>query len=305
MSTMSSTMISAAPTGPSGITLLLRDPKETARRCLEEEGLKPLTIAALGALAVGAAVFGAVVGSFRGGEQIAYGAIKVPLAMLGALVLCVPAFHAIAASLGRPYPLRTVVALTIAAAGRASLVLLAFAPVLWLAYDLGLGYHAAALAAALAYAFSGLAALGVLLRGLGEGRHRITTAIAFIAVFLAAGGQTSWILRPYLVRPQSEDVPFLRSVEGGFADALYRSSRSAVGLYDRAEEQWVGSQRAMESGRYAADAYDYGEPIGSMEESQAVEAPLYDPRVPGTIEIDMRDQARRDDPWEAPEESEY
>lgn len=302
MSTMSTTMISGDPAGPSGITLLLRDPKETARRCLEEEGLKPLTIASLGALVVGAAVFGAVVGSFRGGEQIVYGAIKVPLAMMGALVLCVPAFHAIAASLGRPYPLRTVVALTIAAAGRASLVLLAFAPVLWLTYDLGLSYHAAALAAAGAYAFSGLAALGVLVRGLGEGKHRITTAVAFVAVFFAAGAQTSWILRPYLVRPQTEEVPFLRTVEGGFADSLFRSSRSAVGLYDRAEAEWVGSRRESR----ALEDYDYAEPVGAMEESQPMQAPYYGPRVPGTIEIDMRrGEPQPRDPWEAREESGY
>ncbi len=227
--------MSAADRHP--IALLLRDPKEVARRCLEEEGLRPLAVGSLAALVVGAAVFGAVVGSFRGDAQILYAALKVPAAMLAAIVICIPAFHAIAATLGRAWPLRTVIALTLAAAGRASLVLLAFAPGLWLAYDLGLGYHAAALAAAAAYAVSGLAALGVLLRGLGRGPHAIRTAVAFAAVFLAAGGQTSWILRPYLVRPQTEDVPFLRAIEGSFSDAIYRSTRSSVGIYDRAQAE--------------------------------------------------------------------
>lgn len=230
----------------SALALLLRDPHEVARRCVSQEGLKPLAIASLVALTTGAAVFGGVVGSFRGGEQIVYGALKVPIAMLAALVICAPAFAGIAAALGRAWPFRTVIALTLSAAGRAALVLLAFAPVLWLAYDLGLGYHAAALAAAGAYGAAGLASLGVLLRGLGTGRHQLTTALAFVAVFLAAGGQSGWILRPYLVRPQTEEVPFLREVEGGFADALYRSGRSTVGIYDRAEpslehvdRQWI------------------------------------------------------------------
>lgn len=218
------------------VGILLRDPAEVARRCLEEEGLRGLTLAALSALALGAAVFGGVVGSFRGGEQILYGAVKVPLAMIFALVVCVPAFHAIAASLGRAWPLRTVIALTVTAAGRSALVLLAFAPVLWLAYDLGLGYHAAALAATGAYAMAGLAALGVILRGLGDGKHKLTTALAFVAVFLAAAGQTGWMLRPYLVRPRTEDVPFVRAREGGFADALVVSARSALGVYDHARE---------------------------------------------------------------------
>ena len=227
----------------SALGVLLRNPREVARRCLEEEGLTPLAVASLGALALGAAVFGGVVGSFRGGEQILYGAIKVPIALLGALVICVPAFHGLAASLGRAWPLRTVVALTLAAAGRAALVLLAFSPLLWLAYDMGLGYHAAALAATGAYALAGLAALGVLFRGLGRGKHATSTALAFIAVFLAAGGQTGWALRPFLVRPQTEGVPFLRDLEGGFADAVYRSTRSAAGVYDAGERAIVQSAR--------------------------------------------------------------
>jgi hypothetical protein len=163
-----------------------------------------------------------------------HAAAKIPLAMVAALVVCVPAFHAIAASLGRAWPLRTVIALTVASAGRAALVLLAFAPVLWLGFDVGLGYHAAALAATGAYAVAGLCALGVLLRGLGDAKHKLTTALAFVVVFLAAAGQTGWMLRPYLVRPQTDDVPLVRAREGGFADALYGSSRSALGIYDRA-----------------------------------------------------------------------
>lgn len=218
---------------PHPISLLLRDPREVARRCVEEEGLRPLVTASLASLVAGSAVFGAVVGSFRGAEQIAFASIKVPLAMLGALVVCVPAFHAIAASLGRPWPLRTVIALSVTSAGRAALVLLAFAPVLWLAFDLGLGYHAAALAATCTYGLAGLAALGVLLRGLGESKNRITTAIAFVLVFLAAAAQTGWLLRPYLVRPRTEDIPFVRAREGSVAEAIARSARSSVGIYDR------------------------------------------------------------------------
>ena len=226
---------------PGPIGLLLHAPAEVARRCLNEEGLRSLTLAALGTLALGAAAFGGVVGSFRGGEQILYGAVKVPLAMFAALVVCVPAFSAIAASLGRPWPLRTIIALTVGAAGRAGLVLLAFAPVLWLAYDLGLGYHAAALAATGSYAMAGLAALGVLLRGLGDAKHRAVTAAAFVAVFLAAAGQTGWLLRPYLVRPQTEEVPFVRAREGSFADALYVSARSAIGIYDSEQVRSVAT----------------------------------------------------------------
>jgi hypothetical protein len=178
-----------------------------------------------------------VIGSFRGGIQIVYGATKVPLAMLLTLAICAPAFHALAAGLGRAWPMRSIIALTLAAAGRASLVLVAISPALWLLFDLGLGYHAAALAAAFAYAIAGAAAVGVLLRGLGPQSGRILTAFAFVGVFFAVGGQTSWILRPYLVRPRTESIPFLRAREGSFADSLLMSSRSARGIYDERYEE--------------------------------------------------------------------
>ncbi len=212
---------------------LLRHPAEIARDCREDRDVQAVGAVSLAAIAIGAAAFGAVLGSYRGGVQILYAGVKVPMAMLATLAIAGPAFHAVAAALGRPWPMRSVVALTLAAAGRASLLLLAFAPVLWLMLDFGVGYHAAAMLAALAYGASGLAALGILVRGLGKGPGRGLTTLAFIAIFFAVGGQTSWILRPYLVRPKTEHVPFTRAREGSFDEALFWSTRSAAGVYDR------------------------------------------------------------------------
>ncbi|WP_437476031.1 hypothetical protein WME75_25470 [Sorangium sp. So ce1014] len=214
------------------LSRLLRAPSEVAASCREDRDIRAIALASLGAIALGSAVFGGVIGSFRGDEQILYAAIKVPLAMLITLVLCAPAFHALAAVLGRPWPMRSVIALALASAGRSSLVLLAFAPVLWLLIDLGLGYHASSVAAWLAYAVAGLAALGVLVRGIGVGKGRWLTAVAFMAVFFAIGGQAAWILRPYIGRPSAKEVPFLRAREGSFPDAFVKSCRSALGIYD-------------------------------------------------------------------------
>lgn len=219
---------------------LLRQPDEIAAACREDRDTRAIAATSLIALAVGAAVFGGVIGSFRGGLQILYAGVKVPLAMMATLALCVPAFHAIAAGLGRAFPIRSIIALALAAAGRAALVLLAVAPLLWLIFDRGIGYHAAALASAFAYAAAGIAAVSILIRGLGAGPGRILTAFAFAAVFFAVGGQTSWILRPYLIRPRTwtaaahhiQRIPFLRAYEGSFADSLYKSSRSARDIYD-------------------------------------------------------------------------
>ncbi len=120
--------------------------------------------------------------------------------------------------------MRSVIALALASAGRSSLVLLAFAPVLWLAIDAGLGYHASSVAAWLAYAVAGLAALGVLVRGIGAGRGRWLTAVAFMAVFFAVGGQAAWILRPYLGRPSEKEVPPCAPARGASPTRLSRAS---------------------------------------------------------------------------------
>ena len=214
---------------------LLRAPAEVAAACREDRDVREIAAASIASLALGAAVFGGTIGSFRGGVQILYAGLKLPIALLATLAVCAPAFHGLAAGLGRPMPMRVLLALTLASAGRAALVLLALAPGLWLLLDLGVGYHAAALAAALAYGLAGVAALGILLRGLGDAPHRGITALAFGLVFFAVAGQASWILRPYLVRPRTTGVPFVRAREGSFADSLYLSSRSARGVYDNAE----------------------------------------------------------------------
>ncbi len=220
------------------IALLLRDPQRVAARCRREDTLPSLAAASLLATLAGAAVFGGVLGSFRGGWQIATGAAKVPLALVATLAVTVPAFYALAAALGRAWTMRTAIAVTLGAAGRASLVLLAAAPVLWLAMSSGLSYHAATVAAAAAYGLAGLAALGVLLRALEGRAHGVPTALAFIAVFAAVGGQTAWTLRPYLGRPSHSRVPLLRANEGSFADAVVTSLRSSAGIYAHAADAW-------------------------------------------------------------------
>jgi hypothetical protein len=200
---------------------LLRSPSEVAADCHEDRDLASIAGSALVAIVAGALLFGAAVGSWRGGPQIAFAAMKLPLVTVGTLVLCVPAFHAIAAVFGRPWSLRAAVSIMLVAGARFSLVLLAATPVVWLAVSLGASYDAVKLLAAFAYALAGLAALGLLLRGLGPGPGRLATVVTFIGVFLLVGGQTAWILRPYIGTPGREEVTlFTTEHEGGVAYQL-------------------------------------------------------------------------------------
>lgn len=215
---------------------LLRSPSAVAARCREDRDLRELVFASLLAIVAGACIYGAVLGSYRGGAQILFAAAKIPLVLLATLALSAPAFHAIAAVLGRPWHFRQVLALTVAACGRSALILIATAPLLWLVLDGGVGYHGAVLAAVFTYGLSSLAALGVLVRGLDGAANRVATIAAVVLVFLAVGAQSAWGMRPFVVRPQTVDVPFFRAREGSFADAVYTSTRSAAGVYDSARD---------------------------------------------------------------------
>jgi hypothetical protein len=211
------------------VNRLLRSPSEVAGDCREDRDVAPLVATALVAIAVSALLFGAAVGSWRGGAQIAWSALKLPVVTLATLVVCVPAFHAIAAVFGRPWSLRSAVSLMLAAGARFSLVLLAATPVVWLTINLGAPYDAVKLLAALAYALGGLASLGLIVRGLGPGPGRVATVLTFVAVFLLVGGQSAWILRPYIGMPGQDDVPmFTREREGGVAYQLWLSAGRLV-----------------------------------------------------------------------------
>lgn len=226
-------MSAARPDVSEALESILRRPREIAEACASGRTSRTLAVTSLAAIAIGMALFGGVVGSMRGGAQIAYGSVKMPLAILATLIACVPAFHAFAGALGRPWTYRAVASLTLVAGARASLALVAAAPALWLVINFGAGYHAIKLLATLAYALAGLAALGLLLRALGEGPRRASTAASFIAVFLLVGGQMAWSLRPFIVRPDATEIVFVaRAKEGGLVHEL-RVSAEQVFLVTR------------------------------------------------------------------------
>jgi len=233
------------------VTTMLRAPSDVVRRCRDASDLRAIAIVSLVLIALGTGLFGAVLGASRGGIQIAFAAVKLPIAVLATLAVCVPAFHVLAAVSGRAWSLRSTVALMLAAAARAALILLALSPALWLAMDLGMHYHEVVFASAIAFGASGLAALGVLARAVSSGDARrevdltgLGTAVGFALVYLTVLGQTSWILRPYVVRPRlpTSEIPFVRARESSFADAVFTTSQSAFGMYRR-EAPYVSRSR--------------------------------------------------------------
>jgi len=226
---------------------LLRSPRAVAERSRAGGDLRPLFIASLSALVLGAGVFGATLATSRGGIQLLYSGVKLPLAMVATLLLVVPAFHAIAAGLGRPLSFSGMIGLTLAAAGRGALVLVALSPLIWLSFDRGLAYHPGVLLATACYGLAGLAALDLVLRGVGFDVRGVAIVGLFSGVLLVTGGQTAWMLRPFLGRPSATSVPFFRHRESSFLDALQQSSLSSVGVYRAARDLTDAQRGAMPS----------------------------------------------------------
>ena len=204
-------------TTTASITELLRSPRAVASRIREGRELRPLATASFLSIMIGSATYGGVVGSYRGGLQIAFAALKFPMVAVLTLALVAPALVGLAAALDRRVALAQTSALALAATARASLVLLAIAPALALAMGMSVGYQTSALLAAIGFGLAGLAGLVML-----------------------------W-------RPSS-DIVFVRPPGEALVEELPRTARSAAGDYDaersreRAHERAADTRPAMTRG---------------------------------------------------------
>jgi len=107
-----------------------------------------------------------------------------------------------------------------------------------------LPYHDMILLVVVVFVIAGAAALQIVIRGAAlEAASGWRTAVASLCVvFSLVGGQLAWALRPYLVRPRTPDVPFVRTVDGSLYDAITGSVQSARGIYTR-DEAPLGTER--------------------------------------------------------------
>ncbi|HEY3807677.1 MAG TPA: hypothetical protein VGL61_33980 [Kofleriaceae bacterium] len=217
------------------IDLLLRDRAAILARIRAGTGVPALLRAMIGTIAVTMTIVGAALGSYRGGIQIAYAAIKLPLVLLGTAALSAPALSAIGAALGRRSRLAADITLVMAALAFGSLLLVACTPLIMLGREMDLEYHRMILATVVMFSIAGVAALRVIWRAVAlEAAPGWRTAIAgMCAVFALVGGQLSWALRPYLVRPRAPEAPFVRAVEGSLFDSISDELDSARGIYTR------------------------------------------------------------------------
>ena len=112
------------------IEALLKQPGRILHECKQGGGKVPL-ILLIGAV-LGLAVFGLLLGSFSGGIQYWAAPVKIVGGVLAALIICLPSLYIVSALGGMEARLPQIVGLLLAMIALTALLLLGFAPVVWI-----------------------------------------------------------------------------------------------------------------------------------------------------------------------------
>ncbi len=227
---------------PSILTLiatLLRAPSELLEG--REETVRDLAPRLLTITIVGAAIFGGVIGAYRGGVQVAFAAIKMPILFLAPVVIGLPAVRALFAVDAPAASWHRLGLAGLVGMSRAAILAAAFSPVLWLFYSVEPDYHTAIVALALSLGVVAVPGLASMARALPKvGRRQVLATLGAVCILGVVTAQAGWVLRPFVARPTAE-VAFLRPLEADVFSALNASVDSAQGRY----RGWEPEQRGL------------------------------------------------------------
>lgn len=194
----------------------------------------------MGIAAGGAAIFGAVAGSYRGGLQTFYAAAKFPFFLLLPVLLCLPAIHALFRACEVEVAYRRLSLATLVAMARTAVLLAAAGPVLWLIYSVQIDYHLAILMMVATIGVIGLPGAALVVRMLpGSGFQRQVAVMGSVALLGLVMAQSGWLLRPFVEHPTGE-ITLLRPVENDIFSSLGNTFLAATGNYQDWEPESAG-----------------------------------------------------------------
>lgn len=243
--------MSGAPTTLTVAGVLLRQPEQLLAQdddAAERDRLALLAPKLLSITLIAAAIFGLVIGSYRGEMQYLYAAIKTPALLLLPVLVGLPAIRAFHGACELEISWSRLALAAMIAVARTAVLAAACGPILWLYLSLAPDYHRAILAMSACLIAVGAPGLWTLIRALPEGgRHRPLASFASLLVLGVLLAQSGWLLRPFVVRPRAE-VGFLRPIEADVFSSLASTRRAAKGDYrgwDATPGGLFGSQREV------------------------------------------------------------
>ena len=194
-----------------------------------DEGARTPLPHLLAVLVLAAALYGAVFGAWRGGQQMAWSAAKMPALMLSVTAASAVGNTLLAQTFGWPCPLRETLRAMLTVFATASVLLASLGPVLvFLAlslpdpepdrlgtYRLLLCLHTGAMALA---GLTGLSRLRSTIIRLAGPRRAGRVFVAWLLLTGAAGSELSWLFSPFLSRP---DRPLMLANPNAFRMNMY------------------------------------------------------------------------------------
>ncbi len=172
----------------------------------DERMLREYFIVGSVATVVFSAAYGAVMGVYAGGIQIAYDAVKIPLLLLISLYVSMPTFYVLNGILGGKLNLRQLVTLFLVSMTVMGAMLIAFLPVtlffiLTTPERTFVAYAFNVLLTVIFFGIAGLTAVIYFLNGFvyihKENRSWVPAMIIGSLVLAFVGTQLAWVLRPY------------------------------------------------------------------------------------------------------------
>jgi len=222
------------------ISKVLRDPGGLVQAADTSEDFSWLAPRLLGMVLVGATLFGVVVGTYRGGLQLAFAGVKMPVLLLAPIVVALPAIRALYGFCDVHTSYARIALAGLVGTARTAILAAALGPAVWLLYSLEPDYHLSILILAAALMLVGLPGMTVVARSLPDGgKHRWAAALGSMLVLGLVTAQAGWLLRPFVTRPTAE-VSFLRPVEEDVFSSLGATTRSAMGVYSGWDVQSQG-----------------------------------------------------------------
>jgi hypothetical protein len=211
------------------VSKVLRAPVELVAETPEELAERGPALVAVGA--AGLAVYGAAVGWYHGGLMVPLAALKLPVAFLVALGVCLPSLKVLMDPEGGRVSWLRAASAGLVGVAQAGLLAAAVAPVLWLFLSVEPDYYSAVQGVALLLGLAGLPGLWTALRIARPDRILPLQTAAGALVLGLVVAQSAWLFRPFVLEP-SQPVQLLRPLQDDVFDGLDRTTH---GPYRRGE----------------------------------------------------------------------
>ncbi len=190
------------------------------------------------------ALAGVSVGAWTGGWQLFYVATKVPVLLLGTLLIGLPSMALFGRLIGCPLSVADCRNLALSSIARTAIVLAALAPATsYFAFTLPArgdsAYRAIVLTQVLVFGIAGCIGVatlqGSLTQSVGNRAKRRRLLILWLAIYSFVGAQLTWMMRPFLGNP-GLPVEYFRSygerigVNSNFYLSVYTLIKHSLGL---------------------------------------------------------------------------